>query len=54
MVYFIYVVLVTKKIQKSEIPAQSVWNKLGISMLPDELANLNRLEKAIIYRRILF
>ena len=32
-----------KKLQKSEIPAQSVWNKLGISMLPDELANLNRL-----------
>ena len=43
-----------KILQKSEIPAQSVWNKLGISMLPDELANLNRLENAIISRRILF
>ena len=32
-----------KKLQKSEIPAQYVWNKLGISMLPDELSNLNRL-----------
>ena len=42
-----------KILLKSEIPAQSVWNKLGISLLPDELANLNRLEKAIIYRRIL-
>ena len=39
---------------KSEIPAQSVWNKLGISLLPDELANLNRLEKVIISMRILF
>ena len=43
-----------KKLLKSEIPAQSIWNKLGISLLPDELANLNRLEKAIISRRILF
>ena len=43
-----------KKLLKSEIPAQSVWNKLGIYLLLDDLANLNRLEKAIISRRILF
>ena len=43
-----------KKLLKSEIPAQSVWTKLGISLLPGELANLNRLEKAIISRRSLF
>ena len=43
-----------KKKHKSEIPAQSVWNKFGLSILPDELANLNRLEKAIISRGILF
>ena len=43
-----------KKLNKSEIPAQSVHNKLEIYDFPDDLANLNRLEKAIISRRILF
>ena len=43
-----------KKLNKSEIPAQSVYNKLEIFDFPDDLANLNRLEKAIISRRILF
>ena len=43
-----------KKLKKSETPAQAVWNKLDISDFPDDLANLNRLEKAIISRRILF
>ena len=43
-----------KKLIKSEIPAQAVWNKLDISVLPDDLPNLNRLEKVIISRRILF
>ena len=39
---------------KSEITAQAVWNKLDIYDFPDDMANLNRLEKAIISRRILF
>ena len=43
-----------KKLVKSEIPAQAVWNKLDIYDFPDDLANLNRLEKAILSRRILF
>ena len=40
--------------KKSEIPAQAVSNKLDIFDFPDDLANMNRLEKAIISRRILF
>ena len=43
-----------KKMKKSEIPAQAVWNKLDIFLLPADLANLNRLERVIISRRILF
>ena len=43
-----------KKLQKSEIPTQAVWNKSDTYEFPDDLANLNRLEKAIIPRRILF
>ena len=42
------------KLKKSEIPAQAVWNKLEFFLLPDDLANMNRLERAIISRRILF
>ena len=40
--------------KKSEIPSQAVWNKLEIFLLPADLANLNRLERTIISRRILF
>ena len=40
--------------KKSEIPSQAVWNKLDIFPLPADLANLNRLERTIISRRILF
>ena len=43
-----------KKLNISEIPAQAVSNKLDIYDFPDDLSNLNRLEKAIISRRILF
>ena len=43
-----------KKLKKSEIPAQAVWNKLEIYDFPNDLPNVNRLEKAIISRRILF
>ena len=42
------------KLKKSEIPAQAVWNKLEFFLLPDDLANMNRRERAIISRRILF
>ena len=51
----IYVCLTChKKLKKSEIPSQAVCNKLDIFDFPDDLSNLNRLEKAIISRRILF
>ena len=43
-----------KKLKKSEIPAQAVSNKLAIFDFPHDLANMNRLERAIISRRILF
>ena len=44
----------SQKITKIGNPITICLDKLGISMLPDELANLNSLEKAIISRRILF
>ena len=43
-----------KKLKKGQLTAQAVSNKLNIFDLPDHLANMNRLEKAIISRRILF
>ena len=43
-----------RKLKKSDIPAQAVWNKLAIFNLPEELSSLNRLERVIISRRILF
>ena len=43
-----------KKLHESEITAQAVWNKLDVYNFLDDLASLNRLEKAIISRRILF
>ena len=43
-----------KKLKKQENPAQAVVNKLDVFDLPARLANMNRLEKAIISRRILF
>ena len=43
-----------KKLKKSEVPAQAVSNKLAIFDFPHDLANMNRLERAIISRRILF
>ena len=38
-----------QKLKKGEIPAQAVVNKLDVFDLPEHLANMNRLEKAIIY-----
>ena len=43
-----------KKFKKGEIPAQAVSNKLNIFDFPEHLASMNRLEKTIISRRILF
>ena len=33
---------------------QAVWNKLEVFMVPEVLSNLNRLERVLISRRILF
>ena len=43
-----------KKLSKSDIPAQAVCNKLEVFDFPNGLVNLNRLERTIISRRILF
>lgn len=43
-----------KKLLKDIIPAQAVFNKLEIFDLPDNLLNINKLEKTIVARRILF
>ena len=41
-------------ISKNQIPCQAVWNKLALDDLPDEMQRLNRLEKVLISKRILF
>ena len=41
-------------LNKSHIPAQAICNKLQIFEAPAEIKNLNRLERILIERRILF
>ena len=41
-------------LKKSCIPVQAVCNKLHIFLPPDELKNLNRLERVLISQHILF
>ena len=43
-----------RKLLKGVVPCQAVWNNLQVYHLPMELANLRKLEKAIISRRLLF
>ena len=40
--------------KKRKIPRQAVWNKLEVFDVPNILADLNRLERVLISRRILF
>jgi len=41
-------------IKKKKVPCQSVWNKLVLDDIPEELSMLNRLENILISKRILF
>ena len=43
-----------KYLSKKEVPCQSVWNKLTLDDIPEELSSLNRLENILISKRILF
>ena len=43
-----------RHLKKKQIPCQAVWNKLSIDEIPDQLKCLNRLEKILISKRILF
>ena len=43
-----------RHIVKKQIPCQAVWNKLRLDELPEDIACLNRLEKILISKRILF
>ena len=43
-----------KKLLKGNIPCQVIWSNLQVFHLHDELAELRKLEKAIISRRVLF
>jgi len=43
-----------RHLKKGDIPCQSVWNKLELDELPHEIKLLNRLEKVLIAKRILF
>lgn len=43
-----------RHLKKSDIPCQAVWNKLGLSEIPDDTNVLNQLEKVLISKRILF
>ena len=40
--------------KKRKIPPQAVWNKLEVFDVPNILTDLNRLERVLISRRILF
>ena len=40
--------------KKRKIPPQAVWNKLEVLNVPNILVDLNRLERVLISRRILF
>ena len=42
------------KLKKGKTPCKAVWNRLELDDLPDDLAKLHTLEKAIICKRILF
>ena len=42
------------KLKKKKIPCQAVWNKLQLSEFPDHIPCLNKLERVIIAKRILF
>ena len=41
-------------LKKKKIPPQDVCNKLNIQTVPCELKNLNKLERVLISRRLLF
>ena len=41
-------------LKKQKVPPQAVWNKLEVFRIPEVLSDLNRLEKVLISRRILF
>ena len=41
-------------LKKKKIPSQAVWNKLQLFQFPDDIPCLNKLESAIIGKRILF
>ena len=43
-----------RHLKKKEIPCQAVWNKLSVDDLPGEIKSLNRLEKVLISKIILF
>ena len=42
------------KLKKKKIPCQAVWNKLQLFQFPDHTPCLNKLERVIIGKRILF
>ena len=42
------------KLKKKKIPYPAVWNKLQLFQFPDHIPHLNKLERVIIGKRILF
>ena len=42
-----------KKTKNNKIPSQAIYNKLEISYVPQELKSLNKLEIALISKRLL-
>ena len=42
------------KLKNKKIPNQAVWNKLQLLQFPDDIPCLNKLERVIIGKRILF
>ena len=44
----------SKKVKNNKVPCQTVCNKLKVSEIPHELSILNKLEIALISKRLLF
>ena len=43
-----------QSLMKKKVPCQAVWNKMNVDEMPNEIQELNRLEKVLVSKRILF
>ena len=43
-----------KHLSRNDMPCQAIFNKMSLDPIPDELKDLKKLEKMLIYKRIIF